>query len=408
MCKTSLIHRMKNLMLPIALPLILASCGDEVEGRIDIDDSLPAQVTNVAYTSGPGEIYLSWDVPSSPSFMYNKVTYRNAKGEEVYRMFSKEAADANGRITATITGFATVDPVEFKIYACNVRYGSAEPQVISAVPGAPAFLAVANSLQAEPAYGGVRVKYANDTQATVYVNVDYSSKSDPSKSGSTSFVVNGNSNGSRVIVLSTGANEFINGEDAVLKLTARDSENNMADPVSAESYVKKVKLIDRSGWSVPGYTDDAYGPTPGFSSQEAGGEGAAPNGRVMAMFDGNENTFWHTAWKQSSSYPHFFVVDMGANHDVACISVRRRTNNNGTNVGHTIYTCPASGANGDDTNAWAWEDYGWSAFNRESNDHQFYGVNSTSSRYIKMYYAMTDKGGDFVMVSEFNAYEPAE
>ena len=67
-----------------------------------------------------------------------------------------------------------------------------------------------------------------------------------------------------------------------------------------------------------------------------------------------------------------------------------------------------SGANGDDTNAWAWEDYGWSAFNRESNDHQFYGVNSTSSRYIKMYYAMTDKGGDFVMVSEFNAYEPAE
>lgn len=278
MCKTSLIHRMKNLMLPIALPLILASCGDEVEGRIDIDDSLPAQVTNVAYTSGPGEIYLSWDVPSSPSFMYNKVTYRNAKGEEVYRMFSKEAADANGRITATITGFATVDPVEFKIYACNVRYGSAEPQVISAVPGAPAFLAVANSLQAEPAYGGVRVKYANDTQATVYVNVDYSSKSDPSKSGSTSFVVNGNSNGSRVIVLSTGANEFINGEDAVLKLTARDSENNMADPVSAESYVKKVKLIDRSGWSVPGYTDDAYGPTPGFSSQEAGGEGGVPNG----------------------------------------------------------------------------------------------------------------------------------
>ena len=33
---------------------------------------------------------------------------------------------------------------------------------------------------------------------------------------------------------------------------------------------------------------------------------------------------------------------------------------------------------------------------------------ATMARYIKVYYAASDKGGNFVMVSEFNAYTPAE
>ena len=33
---------------------------------------------------------------------------------------------------------------------------------------------------------------------------------------------------------------------------------------------------------------------------------------------------------------------------------------------------------------------------------------ATTARYIKVYFAESDKGGNFVMVSEFNAYTPAE
>lgn len=43
--------------LPIAmvcLSCVLASCKDEAEGRITIDDTPPQQVTNVKYSSGPG------------------------------------------------------------------------------------------------------------------------------------------------------------------------------------------------------------------------------------------------------------------------------------------------------------------------------------------------------------------
>lgn len=48
---------------------VFCSCNDE-EGRITIDNSAPAQVTNVQAVAGPGEVTLSWTNPDSPSFMY--------------------------------------------------------------------------------------------------------------------------------------------------------------------------------------------------------------------------------------------------------------------------------------------------------------------------------------------------
>lgn len=55
---------------------------------------------------------------------------------------------------------------------------------------------------------------------------------------------------------------------------------------------------DKSRWEVTA-----------FSSQETSGEGS--NGRAALIIDGDEQTYWHSAWQSgSSSYPHWIVVDM--------------------------------------------------------------------------------------------------
>lgn len=55
---------------------------------------------------------------------------------------------------------------------------------------------------------------------------------------------------------------------------------------------------DKSGWEVVS-----------FSSQETAGEGS--NGRAALVIDGDDDTYWHSAWySSSSSYPHWIVVDM--------------------------------------------------------------------------------------------------
>ncbi len=394
--------------LAIGVGAVSVSCGDESEGRIEINDAAPAQVSDVKYTEGPGEVRLEWKIPTDPSFMYSKIEYTNSKGELTKKMYSKERADENGIMRATIQGFASVEPVEFKIYSCSVRGNNNGAVVYSATPGAPAFLAVANSLSAQPAYGGIDVAYKNETDADVIVSVKYSLKSDASKSGQASFTAKGNTTSKNFVALTVSNNEFINGDDAVLELTAQDVEGNSAQPVKTECGTKKVVAIDRSKWTFPGFADN-YDAQAGYSSQEAGGEGGYPRGRVVAMLDGNEGTFWHTAWKQASSYPHFFIVDMGEEHVVSNVTIRRRSGNNGTNIGQTIYTCSASAANGTNPDDWKWTNQGWNPFDRNSDAHQLFGMPTPEkSRYIKVYYAESDKGGNFVMVSEFNAYTPAE
>lgn len=397
-----------GIVLAMVFGGMLVSCGEETEGRIDINDTPPSKITDVKSMEGPGEVRLEWTIPSDASFMYTRVEYINGKGEEKVLYYSKDRADENGVMHVTIQGFANTSPVEFQFYACSVRGKSRDAVTYSATPGAPAFLAVAQSVAAEPAWGGINVSYSNPTDAEVIIKVLYHLKSDASKKGEASFTAKGNTSAKNFVALSISDTEFINGDEAVLEITAQDSEGNAAEPRSAEVRTKKVAPIDRTNWSVPGFTD-TYDAQIGYSSQEAGGEGAFPNGRIVAMFDGNENTFWHTAWKQSSSYPHFFIVDMGKENLVTNVSIRRRTNNNGTNIGQTIYTCSEAAATGANPSAWSWINQGWNSFDRNSNRHQLYGMSQAeNARYIKVYYAESDKGGNFVMVSEFNAYTPAE
>lgn len=394
-------------LFALALSLGMNSCGDESEGRVEVDNSAPAQVSDVNSTSGPGEVTLTWKIPSSPSFMYSQVDYKNSKGEEVSKFFSKDHAK-DGMMTATIGGFATVNPVDFSIYACSVKGNHLEASKITATPGAPAFLSVANTLDVASAYGGAEIRYDNTTVASVIVNVKYHLKSDASKSGTATFTISPNTKGGQIVSLPVGNSEFVNGDNAVVEVATADVDGNGTEFKSFDVYIKKVKPIDRSNWSFPGYEDN-YNPQFGYSSQEAGGEGASPKGRVLAMLDGDEGTFWHTAWKQKSSYPHFFIIDMGEEHFVTNYTIRRRTDNNKTNVGQTFYTCPASEANGTNPEGWGWTVQGWNKFNNDINDHQiFSATKQEKARYVKVYFAEKDKGGDFVMVSEFNVYEPAE
>lgn len=392
--------------------LMLSSCGDETEGKASINDAAPAKVTEVSSVAGPGEVYLTWTIPSDPSYMYTKVTYKNAKGEEVYQMFSKDHADENGVVKATISGFVATDPVEFNLYACSLRGNNQGAVTYSAAPGAPAFLAVVSSITADPAWGGVKIGYSNETTVPVFINIDYSLKSDASTSGNLKFEAGAKSTSSKNVALGLPGDMFVNGETAVLSVTTQDAAGNASDVRTIEVRTKKVALIDRSDWTFPGYAD-SYDPQPGYDSQEAGGEGPLPKGRVIAMIDGNNGTFWHTRWKGATDkYPHFFVVDMGADKEVVAVGMRRRPGKDGvkTHKGQTFYTCSSAVASGSDPETWNWTDQGWNAFDTQLEDNQVFCFDKPGqARYIKAYFAETDKGtSDHAIVAEFNAYTPAE
>ncbi|MFB5945243.1 M60 family metallopeptidase [Albibacterium profundi] len=65
----------------------------------------------------------------------------------------------------------------------------------------------------------------------------------------------------------------------------------------------------------------------GLSSEEPA-EGAAPQGRIAAMFDGNVNTHWHSQWAGANPPPpHYFILDMKAALDVKGLYFHQRFTN---------------------------------------------------------------------------------
>ncbi len=399
------------LMLGTLLSVIFCSCGDEVEGRITVNDAAPSQVSNVNATSGPGEVYLTWNAPSDASFMYTQIEYINSKGENKSIFIAKDKAESNGTFKATVSGFANTDPVKFSLSACSVRGNNKGAITIEKAPDTPAFAAVAGTVKLESNYGGVTVSWENTSIVPVYVALDYAVKSDATKKGTVKFKVDGKTKGSRFAALTFGNGETTT-EAYTIQVTTQDEEGNASDVFAFEkSLLAMEKIADKSAWSFPGYKD-SYDAAIGYNSQEAGGEGAAPNGRVIAMIDGNNNTFWHTAWTAAykKTYPHFFILDLGANTEITNMDIRRRTGNAGTHKGQTISTCSDEGAaDKGNPDSWNWTSHGATSFDPTTDNPQLYGFAAAplTARYIKVYFSASDKGtGDFVMISEINVYAP--
>ncbi|WP_288911168.1 DUF4959 domain-containing protein [uncultured Bacteroides sp.] len=388
---------------------LFSSCGDDSEGRIKLNDVAPAQVTNVQQEAGPGEIYFTWNIPSSESFMYTKVTYTTSKGEEKYLLFSKDHADKNGVMKATVSGFANTDPVKFLFYACSVHGNSQQPVEVEGIPGTPAFALMAESIDITPDYGGVQVSWKNESVASVFVVLEYQAKSDASKAGSIRFSVEANSESSRFVPFSYGEGDVLSGEACDVKVYTQDSEENSSDIRTFETIPLKVNKMDRSSWTFPGFKDTCDG-TVGYSSQEPK-EGGYPQGRVVAMLDGDTNTYWHSSWSMNTVYPHFFIVDMGKDVMVSNVSLRRRTGNSNSHTGQTFYTCTEAGVtNPSNSEAWAWDNQGWFSFDPTTDVTQVYKLNTPKmARYLKVYFAASDRGlTDWCFLSELNIFEPAE
>lgn len=391
-----------------SLSAIFSSCGDEEEGRISINDAAPEKVTNVKTEAGPGEVYITWTTPADETFMYTKIEYITSKGEQKYLLFSKEKADKNGITKATVSGFANTDPVTFSLFSCSVKGNNKGAVEITVSPDTPAFAVVAETVEIESQPGGVNVSWHNESVAPVYVVLDYYAKKQPSKVGSVKVLAAAGSKEKRFVPLTYETVNYFSAEECIINVTTQDEEANASEIFPFEVMVKTMEKISKTNWAFPDYNGSSNDGTIGYSSQETIGEGTV-NGRVITMIDDDPDTFWHTAWKTSSAYPHFFIIDMGKDYPISHIDIRRRLGNNGTHKGQTFYTCSdAAATDKSKPDNWGWEEQGHFSFDSNSDLPQLFHFPSTvTARYIKVSFAESDKGSsNFVMISEVNVFSP--
>jgi hypothetical protein len=148
-------------------------------------------------------------------------------------------------------------------------------------------------------------------------------------------------------------------------------------------YGQVASKLDRTEWEIID-----------LSSEEAGGEGLV-NGYVTAAFDGNINTFWHTAWSNSSpDYPHYITIDMKHTVRMLAVDCARRQGNGG---GHTKFQVLTS-IDGEN-----FTDQGTFNFNSKINDVQLFPLAFLpEARYFK--FVALEGPNNYTFMAEFNVY----
>ena len=385
-----------------ATALWLVSCGNDPIGvdNPDRDDkTAPGKITNISHEADFGALIFQWTRPADADFLYTDIRY-TIDGKEYSKKVSQPASDS-----AAIDGLDG-GSCNFTFYAVD-RAGNRSPgETYSGASLESPNTVVANTVQLESnIFGGVVVSWKNDTGKTVNVEVSYISDNGERKIQTFTSLLPDFSG-----EVKDGLSEPTDGK--AFTVTVRDSKGKAAPARNFQVALYEYLKIPRAGWTFPGYEDGSQDEQAGYSSQ-ATNEGDSPQGRVIAMLDGNTATFWHARWgSPSANYPHWFIVDMHQNVLIREIELQRRQGNGGTAKGFRLYTCRGDIAvdTSDPLNGYRWEDQGEFTFNPAVNDAQKIKISaSPTARYVKMYFGENHKGtGNYAMFSEFAVWGQRE
>lgn len=359
---------MKRVVYTLSLFLLftfITSCE-----KNDNEGGFMEPVTEVQATPGYGAVYFSWKNPANANFYYVNIEYTDSNGnirkKKVCRFDIDESADLT---RGNIFGFTDQNAYTFTLTACGYSGERSNPVTVSATPWEPAYNIVLRTVNILADYGGVIVKWGNDTEVPLNIKVEYQ-----------------NGSGSKITKLFNAeepGEAYIQGLSAVaatFRITVVDELKNSSEERYIEVTPLEEKQLSKSTWSIAG-----------FSSQEPA---ESPNGFAHCVFDNNTGTFWHSAWAGSQpGYPHWFSVDMGDVQTISRVVCYRRQ---GDGRGQTRFAFFTS------MDGITWEDQGTFDFNPHTDEGQSFRIASTQARYFR--YVATQGPNFFAFLSEITLF----
>ncbi len=146
-----------------------------------------------------------------------------------------------------------------------------------------------------------------------------------------------------------------------------------------------VKSLAKDDWTIIDYDSEEV-PTGGFA---------------VNMIDGDPETIWHTAWaNQLDLYPHYVIIDLGANYDMVGFEYAPRSGGaNGTVAQYEVLTSI-------DAETYVLADSGtWDGNWADTRTEMFESPIATppvNGRFVKFLAKSEKNGGEWASCSEFN------
>ncbi len=148
-----------KIILFIFFAIAIAACKDELNSPLEKEASISGNVSNVVVKNIPGGATLTYSVPGDPNFLYVLAEVKTKSGK--VRQF-KASHYIN---TLKIDGLSDTNSYEVKLYAVNKSEAKSEPVSVEISPLQPPFRTVYKTVQITEDFGGVNVKFLNETEA---------------------------------------------------------------------------------------------------------------------------------------------------------------------------------------------------------------------------------------------------
>jgi hypothetical protein len=271
---------MKNYLIIFSIGfLFLMGCQDKEYGPVVTDSIPPKPVTVDTVISIPGGAMIKYDTPDDVDFAYVKAVFLR-KGVE-----SESRASSYTNII-TIEGLENTDPREVKLYSVDKSENISSPVKVVISPDTPPYIAVFNTIDITPDFGGALFQWKNETGTPVQVELFAADSSGALRS--------------RAVVPS-------NMEEGIASLRGYDTIPRVFgalvydkwDNYTADTLKKTIKPwyeeeFDKSNWLIVNLPNDH--------------DWSAWAGQDYNMFDNDLSNFCHT-WG-GTGWPQAFTIDL--------------------------------------------------------------------------------------------------
>ena len=209
---------------------LIGSCDSS---DIKEDTTAPGKLSiqSVTPTSGGGIIY--YNLPADNDILFVRADYKNAQGDEVYRVSSKQ----NDSIE--ISGLIDSSPVTVNLSVYDTSQNQSEVVSVDFSPNRSFIFDVLESLEITPDLGGVRVNWINDEEKTVFIYVYITANSGEEE---IRILSSSNQNGARFV-------RGLAAEEQNFRIKVEDFDGNTTPDIDFGTYTPLFEeKIDKTSW----------------------------------------------------------------------------------------------------------------------------------------------------------------
>ncbi len=261
--------------------IFISSCKEDAIGQNPIDSIPPSPITDVQTEPTPGGAILYYNIPDETDISYVTCEYLFQGKKKISR-----ASIYNSFIT--IEGLAEIAPCEFTLYLVDHSENKSKPYVGSFTPLEPPYQTIFKTLEMEPDFGGVVIRWKNEEN--VMIGAFLLAMGDDGEWEEYDLVFSTSIEDKRSI-------RGYNTDSRLFAVCLMDKYGNYTDTFKLEQVPLYEKELDKKKFK---------------DGHLAGDNTTSHTSRPISnIWDGNISVIWHTVPDAGFTPPQTFTIDLG-------------------------------------------------------------------------------------------------